>query len=243
MITLTTDLGYEDHYVGVMKGVILRMNPKAIIVDICHNVRKHNIRHASYILHSIIDYFENGIHVFVVDPGVGTKRKGIVAKLDNGYYVGPDNGILTLVEERVKEVYEITLEGKSKTFHGRDLFAPMAAYIASGNMNYMKKVDDFIKYDIQKPERKKNKITGEIIHIDHFGNIITNIPSEMIGKPKRMVLYGMKLDFKESYGFAKKGELITLINSENFLEIAINQGEANKILSFNVGDKIEMEIE
>ncbi len=243
MITLTTDLGYEDHYVGVMKGVILRINPEAKIVDICHNVRKHDVRHASYILNAIIDYFKNGIHVFVVDPGVGTRRRGIVAKLDNGYYIGPDNGILTLVEERVKEVYEITLEGKSKTFHGRDIFAPMAAYIALGNMKYMKKAEGFIKYKIQKPERKGNKIIGEIIHIDHFGNIITNIPSEIVGKPSRILLYGMNLEFKESYGFAKKGELISLINSENFLEIAINQGEANEMLNFNVGDKIEIQIE
>ena len=243
MITLTTDLGYEDHYVGVMKGVILKINPNTRIVDISHNVRKHDVRHASYILNAIIDYFENAVHVFVVDPGVGTGRKEIVAKLDKGYYVGPDNGILTLVEERVKEVYEINMKAKSKTFHGRDVFAPVAAHIASGNMKYLRKTDNFIRYQIQKPEKKGDKILGEIIHIDHFGNIITNIPQELVGNPKKILLYGMNLDFKETYAMGKKGELISLINSENLLEFAINKGEANRILNLNVGDKIEIMVE
>ena len=243
MITITTDLGYEDHYVGVMKGVILKINPEARIVDICHNVKKHNVRHASYILNAMIDYFPEAIHIFVVDPGVGTRRKGIVAKLDNGYYVGPDNGILTLVEDRVNGIYEITMKEISKTFHGRDIFAPMAAYLSLGKKKYLKKVDNFVRYELQKPKREGNRLIGEIIHIDHFGNIITNIPSQMVGNPKNIVLYGMKLDFKETYGDAKKGELITLINSENFLEIAVNKGEASKMLNFSVGDKIEMIIE
>lgn len=241
MITISTDFGYEDHYVGVMKGVIYNINPQAIIVDITHGIRRHDVRHASYILRSIIDYFSNSVHLFVVDPGVGTSRRGIVAKLDNGYYVGPDNGILTLVKHRVEKVWEITLKASSTTFHGRDIFAPIAAKVDMHEFQNLREIDDFYSYELIEPKKERGKIVGEIIHVDHFGNVITNIPSDMIQNVKIVRWKNYVMRFVPSYGFAKKGELIALINSENFLEFAVNQGSAFNNLKLKIGDKIEIE--
>lgn len=240
MITLTTDFGYQDHYVAVMKAVIFSINPNARVVDITHGVRKHDVRHAAYILRSILPYFPNAVHVFVVDPGVGTSRRCIAAKLQKGWFVGPDNGILTLVQRKVKEIYEIDIRGKSTTFHGRDIFAPAAARIDMGDYSFLKKVKNFIKFPYQEPRKDGNKIYGEIIHIDHFGNIITNIPQEMIGSPEYIILNDKKLRFLPAYGFAKKNELIALINSEELLEFGVNMGSASSSLNLKPGDKIEI---
>lgn len=240
MITLTTDFGYQDHYVAVMKAVILSINPNAKVVDITHGVRKHDIRHAAYILKSILPYFPNAVHVFVIDPGVGTSRRCIAAKLESGWFVGPDNGILTLVQKKVKETYEIEIEGKSTTFHGRDIFAPAAARIDMGDLGFLRKLKDFIRFPYQEARKYGNKIYGEIIHIDHFGNIITNIPRKVLGTPKYVVLNGRKLRFLPSYGFAEKNELIALINSEEFLEFGVNMGSASSSLNLKPGDKIEI---
>ncbi len=242
MITITTDFGYEDHYVGVMKGVILSINPKAKIVDITHGIRRHDVRHASYVLAAIVDYFRDAVHLFVVDPGVGTSRRGIVAKLDNGYFVGPDNGILTLVMHRVERVWEITLQGKSTTFHGRDVFSPIAAYIDMGELKYLREIGEFKTYDLMDAKKSGNRITAEVIHVDHFGNVITNIPAEMVQGVKKIKWKNFDMELKPSYGYASKGELISLINSEDYLEFAVNQGSAHKKTGLNVGDKIELEI-
>ena len=242
MITISTDFGYEDHYVGVMKGVIYGINPRALIVDITHGIKRHDVRHASYILRSIIDYFPESVHVFVVDPGVGTSRRGIVAKLDRGYFVGPDNGILTLVKDRVEKVWEITMRGESMTFHGRDIFAPMAAWVDIGEFKNLREINDFHTYTITEPKREGGNIVGEVIHIDRFGNVITNILPDMIEDAKTVKWKNYEMKIVLSYGFAKKGELIALINSENFLEFAINQGSASEKLNLKPGDKILIEI-
>ncbi len=243
MITLTTDFGYKDHYVGVMKGVILGINPKASIVDITHNVERHSVRHAAYILHSILPYFINATHLFVVDPGVGTSRRGIVAKIGGSWYVGPDNGILTYVADSVEKIYQIMIEPKSTTFHGRDVFAPAAAYVDVGNLDMLQEVKGFETFEYTKPRRDGDFVQGEVIHIDRFGNVITNIPDHMVSDAKVIKVKDRKLRFLPSYGFAQKGELIALIDSENFLEFAVNQGAASELLPLKVGDKIEMEIQ
>ncbi|ADD08977.1 S-adenosyl-l-methionine hydroxide adenosyltransferase family protein [Candidatus Aciduliprofundum boonei] len=240
MITLTTDFGYKDHYVGVMKGVILKINPHAKIVDITHNVERHSIRHAAYVLNAILPYFPPAVHVFVVDPGVGTERKGIAAKIENSWYVGPDNGILTYVAHKVSEVYELQIEPESTTFHGRDVFAPAAAYIDMGNFEILKKTENFEIFEYRKAARNENRINCEVIHIDHFGNVITNVPKEMVKDAKGIEVIGKTVRFLPSYGHAKKGELIALVNSENFLEFAVNQGDASKRLALEVGDKMEI---
>ena len=242
MITLTTDFGYEDHYVAVMKGEIYGINPDARVVDITHGVRRHDIRHASYILRCILPYFENAVHVFVVDPGVGTERKSIAAKLAGNWFVGPDNGILTLVKNEVKEIYEIEIEAKSTTFHGRDVFAPAAARIDMGDLSFLRRIDDFVTYPYEEARRVGSQIEGYIIHVDHFGNVITNIPADMLGDARRIILKGKILRFLKSYGEASVGELIALINSENLLEFGVNQGSAWERLSLSPGDKIIIKI-
>ncbi len=242
MITLTTDFGYQDHYVAVMKAVIYRINPQSRIVDITHGVRKHDVRHAAYILRCILPHFSDAIHVFVVDPGVGTERKSIAARLSNGWYVGPDNGILTLVQNEVREVYEIMMEGESATFHGRDIFAPAAARLEMGEHDFLKRIPDFVRFPYSEPRRGGDRILGEVIHIDHFGNIITNIPAEMINKPRSVLLKGRSIPFKRAYGFADKGELIALINSEGLLEFGVNLGSAAERLSLKPGDSVEIRI-
>ena len=243
MITLTTDFGYKDHYVSVMKGVILKINPNARIVDITHNVERHSIRHAAYILNAILPYFPPAVHVFVVDPGVGTERRGIAARIEDSWYVGPDNGILTYVAHKVSEVYELEIEPESTTFHGRDVFAPAAAYIDMGNFEILKEIKNFETFEYTKAKREGEKILGEIIHIDHFGNVITNVPKEMVKDAKKVEVIGKELRFLPSYGYAKKGELIALVNSENFLEFAVNQGDASKRLALEVGDKVEIVVQ
>ncbi len=243
MITITTDFGYKDHYAGTLKGVILSINPRASVVEITHGIKRHSIRHASYVLRAFIDYFPEGtVHLFVVDPGVGTSRKGIVAELDNGYYVGPDNGILTLVSHRVKKVYEIKMSAKNPTFHGRDIFAPVAARIDMGIFANIEPIDDFVKFKVERPERHGNQVKGEILHIDHFGNVITNIPDEMVKDANMIDLHGLKIRMVKTYGEGKNGELIALINSENLLEFAVNQGSAELMLNYAPGDKIKVEV-
>ncbi len=240
MITLSTDFGYEDHYVAVMKAVIYGINPDAKIVDITHGIQRHSIMHAAYVLRCIYPYFGNAIHVFVVDPGVGTARKGIAAKLKHGWFVGPDNGILTLIQGEVEKVYEIELPARSATFHGRDIFAPAAARIDMGQKDFLREIDSFITFPYQKPEREGDAIRGEIIHVDHFGNVITNIPKEMVGNPNKIILNKKEIPFKRAYGLARKGELIALINSEGLLEFGVNMGSAQEILKLKPGDRIKV---
>ncbi len=243
MITITTDFGYEDHYAGVMKGVIKRINPNAEIVDITHGVKRHSVRHASYILRSIVDYFPRGtVHLFVVDPGVGTERRGIVADLGSSFYVGPDNGILTLVKERVKKVYEIKMNAKNPTFHGRDIFAPVAAMVDMGDFSMLEEIADFRTYPVREPSLKNGEIEAEIIHVDHFGNVITNIPEDMVKEVMEFELEHRRIPMKKTYGNAMKGELLALINSEDLLEFAINMDSAERVLGLKVGDEIKIKI-
>jgi len=248
MITITTDFGYEDHYVGAMKGVIKNINPSAEIVDISHGIKRHDIRHGAYVLMSIVDYFPSGtVYLMVIDPGVGTERRGIVAELESGYFVGPDNGVLTLVKNRVRKVYKITKSTKKATFHGRDIFAPIAAKIDMGIFDDLEPIGEFETYTIQEPiKTKDDEIIGEIIHIDHFGNVITNIPQKVVGSANKIVFrsntQNKAVRFVTSYGYARTGELITLINSENLLELAVNKGSARDMLSIKVGDRIKIRI-
>ncbi|MEL9999427.1 MAG: SAM-dependent chlorinase/fluorinase [Thermoplasmata archaeon] len=251
MITITTDFSSREHYVGVLKGII-KSYGDIEIVDITHDVQPFDILHGAYILYNIIGYFPpDTIHVFVIDPGVGTSRKGVLAKLERGYFVGPNNGLLTFVKGMVKELYEIIApENVSKTFHGRDVFVPVAAKLSMGKFpENLKKIplESIVTLNIKSPQVEKNGVIAAIIHIDSFGNVITNIPENFvkfsIGEEIFLNYHGIhKCTFRGTYGEGKEGELIMLINSENFLEISMNKGRASDFLRARKMDEIMIEL-
>lgn len=257
IITLTTDFGLRDPYVAEMKAVILNIKPNAKIIDITHEIEKFNIRMGAYVLASAAPYFpKNTIHVVVVDPGVGTKRKPIIIKTKNAYYIGPDNGVLVLAakNEGILHVYEISnrevmLPKVSDTFHGRDIFAPAAAYLANGTAlaRFGPEIHDIVVPEFTKVVKQKDRVTGEILHVDGFGNLITNIGKRElklmdVNETVNIRLKGRKLKLKlcKSYASVKLGEPLAIIGSHNFLEISVNQGNASERFNVKVGDKITL---
>lgn len=262
IITLLTDFGLKDPYVGAMKGVILSICPNANIIDISHEVRKFDIRQGAYILASTAPLFPKGtIHIGVVDPGVGTTRKPIIIETKKSFYIGPDNGLLTLaaLKEGIKKVVHIAnrkymLPHVSYTFHGRDIFAPAAAHLANGVP-----IEEFgpilKKYEtlsFSKPKIHKNRIEGEIIYIDDFGNVVTNIYRDILEKIDINERKIIKIQFNdrtekilkicEAYNEVKEGDFLAIIGSGDFLEISINQGNAAKKLNIKEGTKITAEL-
>lgn len=188
LITLTTDFGIKDPFVGVIKGVICGINPNVYFIDITHEIEPYNIREASYVLYSAYKYFPAGtIHLSIVDPGVGSNRKKIVAVTDKYYFIAPDNGILSLIisdkDVNIREIIEITntslfLPNISATFHGRDIFAPVAGWLSTGLSidSIGKRTETYVKLPSAFPAKvEDNVIKGEIIYIDRFGNLHTNI--------------------------------------------------------------------
>jgi S-adenosylmethionine hydrolase len=255
IITLTTDFGLKDPYVAEIKAVVLDVCPAATIVDVSHEIDKFNTRMGAYILASASAHFPNGtIHVAVVDPGVGTKRKPILIQTKHASFVGPDNGILTLAarNQGTEHVYEITnqnlmLPKISDTFHGRDVFAPAAARLAGGTppADFGPQTHRIVTPDFTKVIKKKNMLLGEVLYIDSFGNIITNIYEKQlesinIQKTVSMKLGKTRLSLRlcRSYAEVRAQKPLALIGSHNFLEIAINQGNASKTLNANVGEKV-----
>jgi S-adenosylmethionine hydrolase len=256
IITLLTDFGTRDPYVGSMKGVILNINPQCIVIDITHQVNPHDIQEGAFILANAYRYFPKGtIHLSVVDPGVGGTRKPILLVTQNYFFVGPDNGLFTLIarKEKVKQVVALTekkyfLSKISKTFHGRDLFAPVAAHLSlgikPGAFGY--KISAIKALGFEKPIVKGGKLFGEILHIDTFGNLVSNIDEEKLfrfskGQPfviraGRRTIHGLK----KGYWEGKKGELIVLLGSSSLLEISVREGNAQKVLKVKKGDPIEI---
>jgi S-adenosylmethionine hydrolase len=245
IITLLSDFGDSDPYVGSMKGVILSICRKARIVDITHKVAKFNILEGGFILAASIPYFPPGtIHVAVVDPGVGTKRKALLVKTERSYLIGPDNGILMLAasQEGIEEVFEINnprymLSEVSSTFHGRDVFCAVAAHLANGVSlhEFGPKTNEYVKPKLSKPAITEGIASGEVIHVDDFGDIVTNITLkdlvELGIEPDSMITVAIgsvreKMKFCKSYGDVGVGEPLALIGSTGFLEFSINRGNA-----------------
>ncbi len=250
VITLTTDFGNSE-YVGAMKGVILSINPQARVVDITHGIRSFDIRHAAYVVKSVTPYFPKGsIHVVVVDPGVGTPRRGVAIETEDYYYVGPDNGVFTFVHG-IKRAVELKLEARSRTFHGRDVFAPVAARLAKGEdiASFGDVMGEIARLPIEEARLHNKAIVGEVLCVDVFGNVITNIPEPLLRKAKinygdriRIRVAGRELEmpFLATYGFAERGELLALVGSEGYVEIAVNQGRASERLGLKGGEKVEI---
>lgn len=257
ILTYLTDFGTKSSYVAQMKGIALSITD-ANIIDISHDVTPHNIREGAFVLKSSVPYFPVGtIHIGVVDPGVGGKRKGIVVVTNTHVLVGPDNGLLIPCAEELGEytVYEIKnpnvmLKNVSNTFHGRDVFTPVAAHILNGI--YFEEigpvVKDYIKLDFGVPEITEKTVTGKIIYKDGFGNIITNIEFDKIKKSlvynkKIMMFIGKKrvqVPFVKTYSEVKAGEMLATIGSNNYLEISMNQGNAFEKLGIKVDDDIKI---
>jgi S-adenosylmethionine hydrolase len=259
MITLTTDFGLKDPYAAEMKAVILGISPNAVIIDITHEVAKFNVRMGAYVLSSAAPYFPRGtIHVAVVDPGVGTQRRPILIQTKQGFFVGPDNGILVMATENqgIKRIYEITnpkfmLSKVSSTFHGRDVFAPAAAHLTSGvnPAEFGPEIREVAKPEFAKVTRRKNLLVGEVLHVDNFGNIITNVRETELSRIRvkervnvELPDHKLKLKFCRAYADAKPQQPLALIGSHSYLEIAMNQGDAAAKFNTKAGDKVTVSL-
>jgi len=256
VITLLTDFGTKDHYVASMKGTILRINPRSTLIDITHHVSPHDIEEGAFVLANAYSSFPKGtIHLSVVDPGVGGPRKPVLFVTTNYFFVGPDNGLFTLAlkREKLKKVVTLTnqkffLPHVSTTFHGRDLFAPVAAYLSLGVRpeEFGPQVDSWVELDFPRPRIKGGILSGEIIRIDTFGNLMTNIMEEELihfGRGRALVIKVEKRTIqglKKGYSEGKKGELIALIGSGGLLEISVREGNAQKMLKIKKGDPIQI---
>jgi len=255
IITLTTDFGLADPYVAEIKAVILGINSIVEIVDISHQIEKFNIRMGAYVLAAAAPYFPKGtIHVAVIDPGVGTKRKPILVETENGFFIGPDNGVLALAAKKqgIKHVYEIAnpkymLPKVSTTFHGRDIFAPAAAHLSKGILpsEFGPEIHRIIKPKFARISRKDSMLIGEIIHVDSFGNIVTNFTAkelESAGVKEDMKLkignIVLRLRLCKAYAEVPVKKPLAIIGSHDFLEISVNQGNAAETFRAKVGDKI-----
>lgn len=257
IVTLLSDFG--DIYPASMKGVILSINPEACIVDISHSVPSYDAVAGAFILKGCAKYFPSGtVHIAVVDPGVGTKRRPLAIRTESStheihFFIGPDNGLLIPAARSIGEfeVYEITNRDLfrsdndiSNTFHGRDIFAPVGAHITKGIdiRSVGNRIQDFKDMDFgeSKIEKTEDLIRGKTIFIDPFGNIITNIPAEIVDfKAGDILKIGKKqIKFMKSYGFCKIEEPLALIGSHGYLEIAINQGNAAHFFHKKPGDRI-----
>jgi len=242
-----------------MKAVILSICGNAQIVDISHLITKFDVRMGAFVLASATSRFPKGtVHVAVVDPGVGTRRRSIVVETRHGLFVGPDNGLLMLAARRVgiRHVYAISnaefmLRGVSKTFHGRDVFAPVAAHLAGGRApsEAGAEIDDYIVPEFVEPVIGTREIKGEVLHIDDFDSIITNISAKQLGeiRVKEGDYLNIKLDrtnarlkYCSAYGKVEVNELLALVGGHGFLEVAINQGSAAKKLNAKRGMTIQL---
>ncbi len=255
LITLTTDFGLTDSYVAEIKAVILSINPFVEIVDISHQIEKFNIRMGAYILASAAPYFPKGtIHVAVVDPSVGTKRKPILIETEKEFFLGPDNGVLVLAAEAhgVKHVYKIAnpkymLPKVSTTFHGRDIFAPAAAYLSKGisPSAFGPEIHKIVKPQFAKIIKKGSKLVGEIIHVDSFGNIVTNFTAKELEllriKDNLNIKIGetaSMLKLCRAYAEVEAKKPLAIIGSHDFMEISVNQGSAAEMFKVKPGDKV-----
>ena len=258
VITLTTDYGTNDHLVGTLKGVILKINPEATIVDITHNVAPFDLLDAALAIGSAYSYFPpRTIHVVVVDPGVGTERRPLLVTAENQYFVAPDNGVLSVIYEREQNVVarNVTaahyfLQPISKTFHGRDIFAPIAAWLSKGwqTASMGEEITDHKKFALPKPKTTDGVVKGIVMRIDAFGNLITNFRVEDLpesaltsGDVKFQVGNQAVSRMVPTFASGNAGEPVAYVGSAGYVEIAVNKGNASRTLSIGRGTPIVLE--
>lgn len=255
VITLTTDFGQTDAYVGAMKGVILSICPKAALVDISHGIAPQSVQQAAYVLSAAVPYFAPGtVHLVVVDPGVGSRRRAIVVETERALFVAPDNGVLDLVLHQTAARLAICLTEPryrlsqvSATFHGRDIFAPAAAHLASGTspgeMGDPIPPSDLSTLPSLEPRRQPDGTWfGEIIHVDHFGNLVTSFRIPDFPSPGTVNLGDEQIEgLSRTFADVAPGEMVAYVGSSGHLEIAVREGNAAHRVGLGVGDPIQIE--
>lgn len=251
IIALLTDFGTKDYFVGAMKGVILSINKKANIVDITHEISAQNIRQAAFTIRACYREFpKKTIFTTVVDPGVGSNRRAILVETKDYFFIAPDNGLLSFLfnEKKYFRVYEITNEKYfrhpvSRTFHGRDIFSPAAAHLSNGiaAKEFGAEITDFVSFAETKPRKiSENEIEAEIINVDRFGNLVTNLKKEDLPEDFTVEINEKRIEKLQNY-FAESetGEIFMLFGSSGFLEIAAFQNSAAKMLETEIGGKLK----
>jgi hypothetical protein len=267
IITLTTDFGLRDPYQGALKGAVLKVNPRANIVDITHLVKHGDVREGAYILSgAALFYPDTTVHLAVVDPGVGTRRRPILIETERYFFVGPDNGLFGLIAERdgIKRVIELTSKEYfrpevSETFHGRDIFAPVAAHLTLGVppesfgpvISDIQGVDDVERLDAPAPATEGGTLFGRIVHVDNFGNLITNIKGDDLmehitengpGRVEAVVMGRAVSGLSSTYGSVEDGAPVALIGSSGYLEVALNRGNAAEEFGAGCGTVVELRV-
>ena len=257
IITLTTDFGSNDHFVGAMKGVILDIVPEAQIIDICHSVQAFDVLDGALTISQAYSYFPTRtVHVVVIDPGVGTARRPIVASSDKYHFVAPDNGVLSLVYAREARMHvrHITsqhyfLQPVSNTFHARDIFSPVAAFLAKevDSLKFGDEVEDFVRFSAPKPKAvDENRLRGVVLKVDRFGNLVTNITPQdapmlfgAAGKAFKIVVGSREItEMHKAYAEGAPGEVVGILGSMGFLEIAANRGAAAQLTGAGKGSNV-----
>ena len=254
IITLLTDFGLSDVYVGVMKGVIAQVNPTLTVVDLTHEIPPQNIAAGSFCLMSAYPYFPaETVHIAVVDPGVGSHRRAVAIALAQGFLVGPDNGLFSGIINQfpVLKAVELTnaeywlTSTPSTTFHGRDIFAPVGANLANGvpleKLGIAINPETLVQLPILKCEEQNSVIVGSIQYIDRFGNLITNIPGNLVESNNWSVkISTFTITGNQTYSDSTLGSLLALVGSHGWVEVAVNNGNAHSQLQINWGGKVEV---
>ena len=258
IVTLTTDFGINDHFVGTMKGVILNIAPDAEIIDINHAVQPFDVLDGALTIAQSYAYFPSGTtHVVVVDPGVGTARRPILLSTEKYYFVAPDNGVLSMVysrEERIR-VRHITgehyfLQPVSNTFHGRDVFAPVAGWLAKGvdGGKFGEEISDYVRFNAPKPKPVDSRtFRGVVLKVDRFGNLVTNVtpedaPALFAGQAGFKIVVGSKeiTDIHSTYAEGSPGEVFGILGSMGYLEIVANRAPAAQITGAGKGAEVSI---
>jgi len=260
LITLTTDFGTKDYFAGAIKGVMFGINPNANVVDISHEIQSHDIWGAAYLVGSIYKFFpQYTIHMVVVDPGVGSQRRPIVAVTDKHYFIAPDNGVLSYIfkDPGFSKVFHLNADHyflplKGSTFHARDIFAPAAAWLSKGVEvdKFGDEIDDYARFNIPEPKPEgADTLSGEVVYIDKFGNSITNISFTDIRKfveDTSTVSYQIQVKelaidrISPFYASKARGEAGVVVNGNGFLEVFVYQGDARKTLALKRGEKVKV---
>ncbi len=258
IITLTSDYGLKDFYVGAMKAAMLEIAPNANLVDISHAIPPQDIMTGAWVVrNAAFLYPKNTVHLVVIDPTVGSDRNPIIVKINHQYFVGPDNGLFSLlIDEPVTEAIKITnpkywRKDRSKTFDGRDLFGPVAAHLHQGVPmgEFGEPLEEIMEYHWAKPISDKSGIQGWVLHIDSFGNLITNISKELIDKTipnKNVKIYVGTAILKRivsTYSDEQDGNPVAYIGSSGMLEVAINKGNAAELLGISQGAQISIVVQ